>query len=346
MAEIDVLKIEQQLRRTRLKRVLSKKEGIISLSIAAASIPTFIITNNNALQALSAFIIGFKIQEIKRLWNKEKAPDDDKVIEFLRTTKTYEECQKEYQTYITEVANLIRKLNFPSSKDAILYLQLLLETGHFSKYMNHKYKMYSEEKEYLIELCGAKVTTGTTVCRHQASFFTDVLNEIGYTAATISVVETSSKDPVAVAKKYSQIKWNHAVTSVSENGRMYLFDPTRGKFAAMPSNINKKELEAILVGQIVGEPEPRYFIMNPHSKIINYNREKQLTTINASKMMTISSGEYEFLKNKAELVYKGNSHNQFKFFQEQEKRREKIAQLYQELCPYGDKSIKKWIVRK
>ena len=345
MEEIDILKYQQDLKRTRVKRILKDKKTIISLAISLANI-SLLSSDIKSVQAFSIFLIWLESRSLRQKWYKEAAPEDDMIINLLRTTKTYEECKKEYQEYIKEIAKLIKKINFPSSKDAILYLQLLLETGHFSKYMNHKYKMFSEEKDYLIELCGAKVTTGTTVCRHQASFFTDVLNELGYTAATISVVETSSKDPVAVAKKYSQIKWNHAVTSVSENGRMYLFDPTRGKFAAMPSNINKKELEAILVSQIVGEPEPRYFIMNPRSKIINYNREKQLTTINASKMMTISSGEYEFLKNKAELVYKGNSHNQFKFFQEQEKRREKIAQLYQELCPYGDKPIKKWIVRK
>lgn len=345
MAEIDVLKMEQQLRRTRLKRVLSKKEGIISLSIAAASIPTFIITDNNALQALSAFIIGFKIQEIKRLWYKEKAPDDDKVIEFLRTTKTYEECQKEYQTYITEVANLIRKLNFPSSKDTIMYLQVLLEKGYFSKHMKHKYQISREEKDYLIELCGAKVLSGTSVCRHQASFFTDVMNELGYTAATISVVN-SYKNPVKTATHYHQLRWNHAVTGISENGSMYLFDPTSGKFAAKPKDISMQEEESILVRQVVQPGEQKFQIINPNSAILNINRKKQITTIHTSRMATITQEEADFLRSKAEVLYKSNSHAQYEFFKSQEEQIEKVNGLYKELCPYGDKPIKKWLVRK
>lgn len=282
---------------------------------------------------------------LKRYWKKEAIPETDKIIELLRSTKTYEECKKEYKTYITEVAKLIKNLNFPSSKDAIVYLQLLLETGHFSKYMNHKYKLFSEEKDYVLELCGAKVLSGTSVCRHQASFFTDVLNELGYTAATISVVATSH-DPIKVAKNFTKIHWNHAVTGVSENGEMYLFDPTCGKFAAKPTDISIKEIEAIIVSQIVQEGNSKYLIINPRSQIINFNRDQQLRTINTSKMMTISNGEYEFLKNKAELIYRGNAHTQFHFFQEQEERRAKIEKLYQELCPYGDKPIKKWLVRK
>ena len=75
-----------------------------------------------------------------------------------------------------------------------------MELGYFSKQMNHQYKIFEHESEYLEELLGAKVATGTSVCRHMSSFMADVMNELGYTAANISCT-INKEDPIKQLKK-------------------------------------------------------------------------------------------------------------------------------------------------
>ena len=343
MQYIDIIKYEESLRKSRLKRLLKNKKALISLSVANANIPPALLIENDAIQALCLFTIGFNISLLRGYWKDLSLPEEVKISEILRTTPTYKECVSEYNKYIEEVAKLIKRLGFESSKDTIAYLQLLLETGHFSKYMRHTYKIHNYEKELLPELCGAKVLSGTCVCRHMSSFFSDVLNILGYTAASISSI-TTEKDPVKTAQKKS-IRWNHAVVGISENNNSYLFDPTCGKYVSLPTNISFKEIESILVRQYQ-DAKSKYLIINPGSKILNPTREKELSILNTSKPIRISNEEAKFYHDKAELVYRGNSHNQYNFFVSQEERRKKIEELYRQIAPYGDKPIKKWLVQK
>lgn len=342
MAEFDMLEYQKELKSSRLKRLLKNKKALIALGVMGANIPGVFINEFDYLQALSAFVIGFEIELLKREYQKLSYSEESMLILRLKETETFKLCCEEYDKYITSVASLIRDLKFPSSKDTLAYLQLLLSSGHFSKYHRHQYKLYPYEKVELLEICGARVLTGKSVCRHQSSFLVDVLNKLGYTAANMSVIATAS-DPIRLAKqKYK--KWNHAVVSVSENNQMYLFDPTCGHFCARPTDISFEEIESVLVGQFV-IPEKKFLVMNPHSNQINTNHELEFQKIITSKPMVITSGEVEYLNNKAELVYRGNMHNQYQFFMEQESQREEIEKMYQELCPYSDKPIKKWLVR-
>lgn len=343
MEYIDIIKYENYFKKSRLKRLLENKKALILLSVANANIPPALLIDNDALQALFLFTIGFNISLLRGYWKDLSLPEEVKISEILRTTTTYKDCVSEYNKYIEEVAKLVKKLGFESSRDTTAYLQLLLETGHFSKYMRHTYKIHSYEKEFLPELCGAKVLTGTSVCRHMSSFFTDILNVLGYTAANISAV-TTEKNPVKVAQKTNN-HWNHAVVGISENNISYLFDPTCGKYISQPKNISFKEVESILVRQYQ-EAISKYLIINPGPVVLNPKREKELSIINTSKPAQITDDEAKFYHEKAEIIYKGNSHNQYNFFVSQEERIKKVEGLYREISPYSDKPIKKWLVRK
>ncbi len=344
MQVIDILELSKDLKKTRYKRLLHNKHAISCGCIIAANTFSLCISDYLPLKALFGCTIGFELSQLKREWEKENITEGEEITEILKKSQTYRDCKSEYNFYIEEVAKLIKKVGLTSSKETILYLQILLESGHFSKYMNHQYKKYQNEKDYLVDILGARVLSGTSVCRHMSSFTRDVMNEIGYTAANISAISTTS-DPVKIAQK-DHVQWNHSVTAVTENGKMYLFDPTCGMFSSLPKDISFAEPESVKVSQFVISGPSKYLVMNPNSIVLNPDSEKELLRIFTSQQDNISLDEYMFYKTKAEIIYHGNIHNQFSFFQNQEERRSKIEQLYKELCPYSDKPIQKWLVRK
>ena len=343
MSEINMLEYEEMLRKTRYKRLLKNKKALVSLGVLGANIYSLIISDYIFINVISAFIASLELQSLKASWSKLIVPEETILIEKIKSTETFKECYEEYNKYIEKVATLIRQLEFTSSKEAIAYLELLMTSGHFSKYHNHQYKIYKYHKPELKELSGARILTGKSVCRHQSSFFVDVLNTLGYPATNLSVIATSS-NPIKLVKSHPT-KWNHSVVSVAENNKMYIYDPTCGDFSAKPTDIPHNERESILVSQFVTS-EKNYLVINPSSSQLNKEPANHFYGIIASPQMTITSGEVEYIKRKAELVYIGNSHNQHRFFLEQEEQREKIEKMYQELCPYSDKPIKKWLIHK
>lgn len=343
MAEMDIIKLEQELKKTRVKRLIKNKNSALSLAVLTASIPCIFLNEIDILRSLSAFMTGLEIQILTREWKKLVIPEEKIILEFLKKTETFKTCQEEYDKYITEVAKLIKNTGLTSSKEIIAYLHLLLTSGHFSKNFNHKYKIFAHEKMELVEICGARVLTGKSVCRHQSSFLVDVLNKLDITAANISVIQTSH-DPIKLAKQKHKI-WNHAVVSVKENGQMYLFDPTCGQYSSKPTAITSKDPISAIVSQYVMS-EKQFLVMNPETNPLNVNHQEEFNSIINSRPMSISTGEVEYLRNKAELIYKGNSHNQYQFFVTQEEHREEIEKMYKELCPHSDKPIKEWIIKK
>lgn len=341
-----MLKYQEELKKGRLYRVLKENgKARVALAAACAQIPGLFIPNQEFLHAFLVILTLTELKYVNREIKKAGKPEEQLIANKLRNTSTYHECVKEYNQYIKEVARLIKHLGFKSSKDVVAYLQLLLETGHFSKYMNHRYKKFNHENEYITELCGARVLTGKSVCRHMSTFFADVLNQLGYTAANIQV-NTAEKDPIRIAIDEHRIP-NHAIVGVMDQGQKFMFDPTSGLYTTPAKGISYEEPESALVSEYVSNQGPkRYVIIDPKSKILNPQREKQLKILNSAKEMTITTGEAEYLKNKAVLIYRGNAHNQFQFFTSQEERRAKIAELYSDLCPHSDSKIKEWTIRK
>lgn len=344
MEQIDVIQYEKDLKKQRLKRFIKNKQALSAAFIAAANIPGAIMNDTAFFRAFNTFIIGLEISMLRRYWKREGIVEEAQTIDMLRTTTTYKELEEEYQKYVKDVAELIRHVGLKSSKEVVMYLQALMELGYFAKGMKHKYKIFKYERDYLSEMCGAKIVTGTSVCRHMSSFFVDVLNAMNYTAANISVTH-DDENPVKRIQRRNVIL-NHAVAGVIDNGQKFLFDPTCGQYAALPQNFDFTEIESIHVSQFVVPDVKKYLIMCPKLDILNVGRDEQCKIINTSKLATITVGEVEYIRRKIEQVVQGNMYNQFGFFVSHEQQRQKIEQLYQELLPYSDEKIEKHIVRK
>jgi hypothetical protein len=346
MQEIDLIKYQKNLQKERLYRVLkNNKKARFAFVAACLQTTGLLIPNLKNFYMFLALLTATELRYISSEIKKEVIPEDQKIINILRESSTYKECIKEYNEYIYEAAMLIRHLGFTSAKEVVAYLQKLLDNGYFSKNMNHQYQKFQYETEYVTELCGARVLTGKSVCRHTSSFFTDILNQLGYTAACIQGVSTE-KDPINIATNNHRIS-NHAIVGVIENGQKFMYDTTIGAYLTPATGISFETPESVLISQYVTNNEKKhYLVIDPKSKILNPHRRLQIGRLSKTRIMTITKEEVDLLKTKAEIILQGNKNNQYEFFSKQEQRREKIERLYSELCPFGDTKPKKWLIRK
>ncbi len=344
MEQIDVMQYEADLKKNRFKRLMHNKQAISAAAIGIAQIPSIFLNDLTFFKIFGGVVIGLEFSLLRRYWKRESIAEETQTIEMLRTTTTYNELMNEYKKYIKDVAKLVKFVGLESAKENVVYIHALMELGYFAKQMDHKYKIFKNERDYLSELCGAKVVTGTSVCRHMSSFIVDVMNEMGYTAANVSCT-LNEDDPVKRIQK-GNVELDHAVVAVADKGTKFLFDATNGNFVAIPVDFDFTELESIHVSQFVIPDKKKYLIVCPIMSTLNFGREKQCEIIGTTKLCKMSIYEVKYLREKIEKVLQGNMPNQFVFYVTHETQRQKIETLYKELLPYSDEEIKSHIVRK
>lgn len=340
MSEINVIEYQDELKRNRLKKYIQTKDFLIHSFIIGAQIPCIISSSDTI--PLASFIIATQVQAIKQGLKQVELQDEQQIIDLLRNSSDYKDCQEQYQIYTSEVAKLIKNIGFKSVKEVLIYLQMLLESGYFAPNMKHQYQKFKNENELLIELIGARVLSGTSVCRHMASFFSDVLNELDYQACNMSVITTSGK-PIKVANK-PRITWNHSIVAVASYGEKILYDPTSRTFISKPTDLDLSKAKRE-IGQKILQEETDYVIINNNQLFLNPNRIAEAIMIQQSSLKSITYEEFEYLANEVSKVHKGNMHNQMYFYQTQEKRRQEIVRLQKRLCPYSDKTITEWKIK-
>jgi hypothetical protein len=346
MEQIDVIQYQKELKKGRLQRLSHNKETLFAVVVGALSIQNALLNEAAFFRAFSAFVIGLEVSQLRRCWKKEEIVEESKVSEMLRDTTTYKELKKEYELYVQEIARLIKGVGLKSAKEAVTYLQALMELGIFAPNMKHKYQKFEHEREFLEELCGVRVVTGQSVCRHMSSFFADVMNELGYTAANIScTVCKGDENPVKLIQR-NKVVLNHAVTGIIDQGQKFLFDPTNGNYIGLPQNFDFTPIESVHVAQYVLPDQTKYLIMNPRIDTLNFGREKEGQILNRTKIITMSPYEVKYIREKIEKVLLGNMPNQLLFYTVHKAQREKIESLYREIMPFSDEQIKKHLVRR
>lgn len=312
MAELDVFELQNTLKKEIPCRMLKNKKALFFMGSSAFSLISILFTDSNLNRTGAAFVLGAGISLLKNYYRQEKAQNELIIMEKLRATETYQEVTEEYNAYVKEVATLIRSVGLKSAKEAVQYMQFLMEEGFFSYKKQHQYKKYAYEEEYLTELCGARVLSGTSVCRHMSSFLADVLNALDYKAASISAV-TTDEDPIKVAKKGIK-RWTHAITGISEEGKMYLYDATCGEFLLLPAETSYEEREPIFVRESEQPGIKKNYIINFNSAILNYGRIPELKQITKSSPSRITKEELEYIRNKINVIFLGNIANQYAFY--------------------------------
>lgn len=146
--------------------------------------------------------------------------------ELLKQTDEYNECLSLYERYVDKIAEFIRYIGLTDSLDVGMIYMNLLYGGILSCTDSFDYHKYERDIDICPELWGARVSSGTGVCRHIASNLVDVYKELGFTASYLSVKGCDGSTKSILVDRLLPTKPVHAVVSVGDRYGKYIIDPT------------------------------------------------------------------------------------------------------------------------
>lgn len=179
----------------------------------SACFMTNAIVNQSVPSAIASLIgLGFGINSFARIPDLNRKR---KRLNEILYSDQYAESVELYSEYVSDIASLFKDLNFDSNLAACFAYRYCLERGFLSKNSQFSYTVYKDHFDNLVDLYGASIATGTGCCRHISALLTDVINEMGGTAANISV-----------ASIYGKENARHMLTGVVHNDKSLAVDAT------------------------------------------------------------------------------------------------------------------------
>lgn len=270
MNELDILKLEKELLKNKKKLfsiyINHKKRYILDGLMIVLPIENILWGIGTQFfpfygLALCSFCTGFR--HIKTLQKNENEKEfKEEIRKKIKTTDTYKSLENEYLSYITTLANFIRKIGMISGMEVAILYNFLLEFGYLSKNHQHQYeyinkKIESEMFKYEIpELVGSRVATGQSVCRHMSGMLTDLENEIGNKAINLPVAKTK--------KKSTKIVIIDHLTSIIQDNK------TKLVFGYCPTNNEIFKTEIINDSITLENTNRKYLSYNIHDIIDNH----------------------------------------------------------------------------
>lgn len=348
MREIDLIKVQNGDSRQHLKNFLIEQRGIYNLLLTGVGTAVASIGNVSSL-LIGGSILSGSIAALYKKW-KNPIPEDSLIDYYLSKSQLYKELQEEYKYYIGEIASFIRKLDLKSSEEVIMYLQALMENGLLSVNFRHEYKKFKYDNEYLTHITGARVLTGKCVCRHMASFFADVLSEVGYKSCVV-VLNNYTDVPSPEDLDDRDMLYTHAAVAVIKDGCKYIYCPTGAFFYDKFDDYTCKENGDYLAHRIVkrnqkpGESNERYFLLSYDQCLYNFYRLDLATHI--VYIPSCSLDPYDIEK-KYKLVKSAFFHTMpmaYNLRQSLSKEMESISSKSLILSPCSDKPITSWKIK-
>ena len=333
MGEIDIIKLDKKIKREALKSFMTKTTAPIYIVTSLTQIPYILSNINSPTLFFNTFLLGASISILHHIWYQKTEFEFQIRANIIRDTKEYQECLKEYNELLLSIASLIKESPFKNLNDVISYLQILLKTGCFNAGKTITNDSYKNEKESVLELTGARIVTGTGVCRHYSSFMADVLNTIGF-ASSVKPVITISGDK-KITSKYP----NHAIILTTDGTHITFYDPTISRFLDL-----RKDLK-----------HPKYKIATVDDKRYYINLEMKYPNLISEPIeRLLNELEYTSYPETNELEYMGKilmKHcyeipSQRTFMTNEKERLNKIKELIEKINPCSDEKISSWKLTK
>ncbi len=267
------------------------------------------------------------------------------INEKVMQTAEYQECIELYDDYIKKVAEFLHIFNFTSSKELLMFMQHCMTMGAFSKSFSHQYRQYKNNYEYVNDLLGATTLTGTSVCRHMASLFNDILNAYGETSCFL-VVRTQFAQDISDVIENTAAKFEHAVIGVKSHDKKYIYDPTDALFASSTNETNNPHQNATIAQSIIYSPEKKYYIQGPIQLALKEaNRESTIEIANLP-FTKISPEEIKYYYDRATAKFINNTSITYDFHTENQSQVMRIAELISQISPVTDEEITTWQLTK
>lgn len=176
------------------------------------------IINHSIPSAVSFLVgLGYGINSFARVPELNRRR---KRLNEIINSDQYAECVELYSEYVSDIADLFKNLNFENNLASCFVYRYCLERGFFSKDSEFYYTVYKDHFDNLVDLYGGSVATGAGCCRHTSALLTDVINEMGGTAANIPVIN------IYDGNNSRSIYANHMLTGIVHNGKSLAVDTT------------------------------------------------------------------------------------------------------------------------
>lgn len=303
------------------------------------------------------YIIGRSILDFVKACFPEGLTKQE--IDFLiKNSEQYAECSELYKKYIQNIASFSKSLNLKIPLELATFIDFNLGIGMFNPdFEIQKYEAFKYQPDfYLAEISGSTVITGTSICRHNAPFLTDVLNSSGIKACNILVKSYPLQVFKKNSKKLESLRANHMVSGIIDNDENFIFDPTNhnsGYFTSTEilSGVNSDYL--LITNDLKNKDFADflcYIIDEEESSLELYkkfNAEEYLTFQNfINKKHKKADFNYQKYLQK-EVIFKIQLHQKeiLDFHRENKKTLQKIKKLNETLGPKSNEKITNWRIK-
>lgn len=340
--QIDIIALEEQLQSTKLLRFFKDKDNLLKISSIVAAEVSSLTFSLIPYTIIANIIVYFVAVELYKKW---KSPNDiiAIIVKELRNSDEYKKCIELYGEYIKRLADYIDKYQFNNIKEIIFYFDFLLKSGALSSKLKNKYYNFKYDRNYIVELLGARTAGGASVCRHMSALAADCFNELGYAAEMLVVENTADISNLSFGNFLHKRNWSHSVVGIKDNETKFLYDPTIARLSGKTS-VNDESLSRY-ISKITFTQDDSFLIINPiqHSFSKKHN---SLQTITSLDLEQLDEDYLMSLKERIYEIYKSNQNANIKFTLENHQLLEEIAFLESCISPHSDEKITSWIISK
>lgn len=340
MVEIDMLAKKQELLTEKKKKFITNPNNIAAILSTIFISGVSIYSQNLPLDIIAITIAALNVKNLYE--NSELINTKEELLNIIRETKEYKKCLRLYDEYITQVASLIKQFDLKESLNTTILLDILLKSGYITYNDNPTFKSFNNEITLVPELTGARVVSGYSVCRHQACFSKDILNELNYQSAVLHVMKSEEPDIKKIITSPS-LSLNHAVVVIGDEDGKYIYDPTASVFAETAKKYYEKEIYSQLLASSIGNKPFFYFIgdkLEALNKYNNYNYEELFK----KDYKELDADDIEQRREILRFVIKACQDMLTEFKVQNIDLMKEISELEQQVVPHSNEEIKEYIL--
>lgn len=317
---------------------LKKPINITALGLSSTINAMSLLCENQLLglsMVLSLASLGALIAQYFTYYDTYEEKCLDQFIEKLHNIPEYQEAINIYKSFIKDLVLYFDYLKIKKPLDICLYCKLMLDNGYFSYHHVHEYRDYDFVAPCDYRLLGGRVFTGTSVCRHMAIFFTDVLKETGATVTPLMVRCYEPKDlnrPIIKTPKP-----DHLIVGIKDEQGKFVYDPTNGVTAT--NSKNKSKVGDIVKGVLSNN---YYFVLNKQYEE-RFGQEKEISDeYKRTNYMEFDRKELMYRKRMILKFFAEHEKYNDYFYKLQYDKISAIANYQHVLCPEKEGKEFKW----
>ena len=344
MEPVDVLEIKKQMEQNCTVGNFLKKPGCVVNTVTMVGFQAASLTTPNVpFDLLCLLVSGYNLFKLFRKWDRHKNIYTRLALK-LENTPVYSRMCENYFTYLHKLAQFLRKFEIKDTKELLCLLEILMKEGYYSYDFSHEYHKYKHNTGEMSGTTGAHVVTGKCVCRHMASFFSDLLYKCKIDSCNISA-RVRYEDEVKEFLKGRKQEFNHAVVGIVEDDSRFIFDPTNDVFVGS-SDTKFRGFKMNDVGQTILKGHNTYvFTAEAESLWMNKLHLEEYKKYKNAKMEELDIAKITEFRRKAMALYVKNKAEFDSFYKSMAGLLKEIHDDLIMLSPKSDEEIKEWVLK-